>query len=277
MTRLGCFMGQELIYIYCISQKKPELKDFTPDDNIYSIYYQDIYSIVSKVSENEFGEESLKKNFGDMKWVESKARKHMQVVIRIMETATVIPFKFATVFKTEDGLEKMIETYSQQIKDKIVELNGKKEWAIKIYCDMEKLRENIIKKESGIKKIRKEIKVNSSSPGKVYFLKKKEEELIKSAMQEKCAEYGERSFRILKECSFKSQINNLLPKEATEGKKDMILNASFLVEKGKVSDFMKLTDCLKTAYGDEGFEFAGTGPWPPYNFCQFSKEAMING
>lgn len=276
MTWLGCFMAQELIYIYCISQKKPDLKDFSPDDNIYSIYYQDLYSIVSKVSEDEFGKEGLEKNFADIKWVESKVRKHMQAVIRIMETSTVIPFKFATVFETEDSLKRMLDKYSQQLKDKIVELNGKEEWSIKVYCDIEKLRENILKKDSGIKKIRKEIKINSSSPGKVYFLKKKEEELIKNAIQKKCGEYGEKSFQILKEYSSESQINNLLPKEATEGKKDMILNASFLVEKAKVSDFLKLADCLKTAYGDEGFDFAGTGSWPPYNFCRFSKEVMIN-
>ena len=267
---------KELIYLYCVTDKAPKLKEVENFiDKLYFIYRQGIYAVVSKVKENEFSEENLKKNLANLDWIKEKANIHEKIIEGIMKHTRVIPFKFGTIFNTEDNLKVMLEEHSEEFKVKLMNLEGKEEWGIKIYCDVERLKGSTIKEEDEILKIDKEI--NSSSSGKAYFLKKKKEELIKDALNKTINEYGQKSFETLKGLSIEARINKLLPKEVTEKKDDMILNSAFLIDKNKVTEFIQATDELKTEYNDKGLSFDCTGPWPPYNFCQFAKEKMQNG
>ena len=52
---------KDLIYLYCITDKVPNLKE-TENlvTNSYFIYYQGLYAVVNKVKESEFAEENLK-------------------------------------------------------------------------------------------------------------------------------------------------------------------------------------------------------------------------
>ena len=263
-------MAAELIYVYCVSQKEPALKDPGPGNNIYAISHQALYAVVGKVSEDEFSEENLKKNLADMNWIEPKAREHIKVINRIMETSTVIPFKFGTIFKTEASLRKMLEDYSRQIKDNIAELDGKEEWSVKIYCNFKVLTEKTVQISGKIKQLDREI--FSSSPGKAFLLKKKRNELVKDEVNREIGEYGQCCFGKLKEQAREAVINRLLPREVTEKENEMILNIASLVSKEKAGDFHNAVEELKSKYKESGFEFDCTGPWPPYNFTAIKAE-----
>jgi len=267
---------KELIYLYCVTDKAPKLKEVENfADKLYFIYRQGIYAVVSKVKENEFSEENLKRNLANLDWIKEKANIHEKIIEGVMKYTRVIPFKFGTIFNTEDNLRVMLGEHSEKFKVNLTNLEGKEEWGVKIYCDMERLKGSTIKEEDEILKIDKEI--NSSSSGKAYFLKKKKEELIKDVLNKTINEYGQKSFETLKGLSIEARINKLLPKEVTERKDDMILNSAFLIDKNKVTEFIQATDDLKTKYNNKGLNFDCTGPWPPYNFCQFAKEKMQNG
>jgi hypothetical protein len=262
---------KELIYLYCVTQIKPNRSNFEDVGvRIYPIYFQDTYAIVSKVSSDEFSEDNLKKNLANMDWVEKKVRQHEKIIEEIMKDATVLPFKFGTVFQSEENVENLLREHGAEYKRIIERIEGKEEWGVKIYCDVERLKGAIIKEEVEILKIEKEIE--SSSSGKAYFLKKKKEELIKDTVNKRINEYGRLCFEILKGQSLDVRINKLLPKEVTEREDDMILNSAFLVDKSRVAEFIQTTDALKAKYNDKGLNFDCTGPWPSYNFCQLSKE-----
>lgn len=262
-------MAKELIYLYCVSRKEPNLKG--PDlDNIYTICHQGLYAVTSKVSEDEFSEVNLKKNLANLEWIKEKASMHEEMIEGVMKDACVIPFKFGTIFNTEDNLKTMLDEHAQDFKANLESLAGKEEWGVKIYCDIERLKGSIIKEEVEVLKLDKEI--NSASSGKAYFLKKKKEELIKDAINKRINQYGQQSFETLKALSLSAKINKLLPKEVTEREDEMILNSAFLVDKSKVAEFIRVADGLKPKYTDKGLNFDCTGPWPPYNFCNLSKE-----
>ena len=268
-------MAQELIYVYCVTQKEPNFKDLDVSNNAYAVGHNDLYAVVRKVSEDEFNEENLKKSLSDMNWVEPKAREHIKIINQTMETSTIIPFKFGTIFKTEDSLKKMLEDYSQQLKDNIVKLDGKEEWSLKLYCNFKVLNEKIAQINEKIKQLDQEI--SSSSPGKAFFLMKKRDELVKDEVCRAINEYGQYCFEKLKDCAQEARINKLLPKEVTERNDEMILNSAFLINKDKVGDFLKIAEGLRTKYTDKGLFFDCTGPWPPYNFCNLSKEKEQSG
>jgi len=281
-----------LIYLYCITDKVPKLKEI---ENLvaqpYFIYHQSLYAIVNKVKESEFDEENLKRNLADLEWIKAKASIHEKAIEGIMKNTCVIPFKFATLFNTEGNLKTMLGQHLEGFKDILKKLEDKEEWGVKIYCNSGKLKENLIQEDEQLLNIDKEIngsttltidpersrRVNSPGPGKAYLLKKKKEEFLNIAVNKKLNEYGQVSFDRLREKSTEARINKLLPKEVTERNDEMILNSTFLINKDKVGDFLNIVEDLRGKYTDKGLFFDCTGPWPPYNFCGLLKEKIHNG
>lgn len=266
----------ELIYLYCVTNKVPKLKGAENlVDKLYFVYHRGLYAVVSKVSGCEFGEENLKKNLANFEWIKQKVGIHEKVIEGVMKESCVVPFKFGTIFNAEDNLKTMLEEHAEALGGNLKNLEGKEEWGLKIYCDMEKLKGAVGKEDAEILKIDEEI--GSSSCGKAYLLKKKKEELIKDALGKRINEYGKACFELLRGLSFAGRINKLLPKEVTEREEDMVLNSAFLVDKSKVAEFIQEVDAFKAEYNDKGFNFDCTGPWPPYNFCNLSKEKVQSG
>jgi hypothetical protein len=269
----GKSQDEILIYLYCVTNMLPKLKEVEDlVDNTCFIYHEGLYAVASKISADEFNEENLKKNLADFEWIKIKASIHEKVIEGIMKNAGVIPFKFGTLFNTEQNLKIMLKEHTKEFKDTLKFLEAKEEWGVKIYCCLEKLKEDLLQEDESLLDIDKEI--NSSSPGKAFILKKKKEELLSAVVNQKLNEYGQESFERLNQHSIRSCINKLLPKEVTERKEEMILNSAFLVDKDKVREFVNAVDSLKAKYNDKGLNFDCTGPWPAYNFCSIEKEAI---
>ena len=259
---------KDLIYLYCITDKVPKLKEIENlADDPYFIYRQGLYAVVNKVKESEFAEENLKRNLADLEWIKVRAMTHEKAIEGIMKNTCVIPFKFATLFNTEDNLKAMFSKHLREFKDILRKLKDKEEWGVKIYCNLGKLKENLIQEDEQLLNIDKEIN-GPAAPGKAYLLKKKKEEFLNIAVNKNFNEYGQVSFDRLKEKSMDARINKLLSKEVTERDDEMILNSAFLINKDKVEDFLDTVEGLGGKYTDRGLFFHCTGPWPPYNFCK---------
>jgi len=265
----------QLTYLYCVADREPKIREIEgPENNLYSICHNSLYAVAAKVEESKFSEEGLKKNMADLEWVKTNATLHERIIEQIMTNTCVIPFKFGTLFNTDDSLKAMLNEYGEEFKAILGRLENKEEWGVKIYCDTEKLKAFSINDEPEILKIENEI--NSCSPGKAFFLKRGKTELLAQVVNRKINESGQESFDLLKELSFEARINKLLPKEVTERDDEMILNSAFLVSEDEVSDFINMVDALKVHYENKGFFIDCTGPWPPYNFCGLSKQKVQN-
>jgi hypothetical protein len=264
---------QQLVYLYCVADREPKLKEIEGlAYDLYFVHHSDLYAVARNVEESEFGEEGLRRNMADLEWVEANASTHEKIIEQVMVDTDVIPFKFGTLFNTNDSLKAMLKQYGEEFKAILRKLANKQEWGLKIYCDSEKLKASFSNGETEILRIEDEIK--SSSVGKSYFLKKKKDELIAKTLNERINECGQESFELLKELSFEAHINRLLPREVTEREDDMVLNSVFLVDKDEVGDFLNMVDTLKMHYEGKGLLIDCTGPWPPYNFCGLSKQKV---
>ncbi len=260
---------KQLLYLYCVTDRDPELKQAEALENdLYCVRCDGLYAVVCTVEEQEFGEEGLRRNLADFHWAKSKANAHEKVIEQIMTGTDVIPFRFGTLFGAENSLRAMLEQYGDEFKAILAKLANKHEWGLKIYCDREKLKAGLPGAREELVKLENEIR--ASSAGKAYFLKKKKDALTDTALNEKTDECGRVSFDLLKKLSFEARINRLLPREVTEREDDMVLNAAFLVDKRRTDDFLNTVNTLKACCQDQGFLLQCTGPWPPYNFCGLS-------
>jgi hypothetical protein len=53
----------------------------------------------------------------------------------------------------------------------------------------------------------------------------------------------------------------------------MLLNSAYLVDDAALDAFKAALDEKAAAYGNHGFRFELTGPWPAYNFVALPAEA----
>jgi len=261
----------ELIYLYCMTDKTLNLEEMEKiSENIFPINSNGLYAVAKYVPKAEFSEENLKQNFADMNWVEPQVREHIRIISEIMKSSTVIPFKFGTIYNNEKNIKKMINNYSKTFMENINYLKNKEEWSVKIYCNLEKFDTMIIKNSDKINQLDNEIR--QSSPGKAYILKKKRKDLIILENERKLNEYGQNCFNDLQKVADSTKINNLLPKEVTEKKNDMILNSAYLITKDKVKNFVNIIEKLINIYEAYGLEFDYSGPWPSYNFIDIKEK-----
>jgi hypothetical protein len=268
--------AEELVYLYCVTQNEPTLKDLADvAGSLYCVCNRGLYAVAGKVGTGEFGEQSLRKNLANLEWVKTKANAHESIIEAVMSNACVIPFKFGTLFNTDDSLKAMLVEYADEFKAILHRLQDKEEWGVKIYCNIDTLKSSVAGEDEGVLRIENEI--NSSTPGKAYFLNKKKAELIGDAINKRLSEYGQESFARLRRLSFAARINKLLPREVTDRSDDMVLNSAFLVDKDQVANFVDMVDDIRMRYQDKGLFVDCTGPWPPYNFCSLSKETVQNG
>lgn len=259
---------KELIYLYCVTNKIPKLKKNINIKGVYFIYHEGLYAVVSKVPEDEFDEENVRKNLNDMEWLNTKVRLHEKLIEGVMKNNCLVPFKFATVFKSEQRMIAEIGEHEEELRDNLSYFEGKEEWGIKIYCDMPCLNNFLSREDEKILNMDKDI--SSSTPGKAFFLKKRREEMINNMT----FVYSQDFLNRLKEVSIHLCINRLLPKEITCKDDEMILNSAFFVNKNKRENFLNIVDFLRAQYGRCGFSFDCTGPWPPYNFCNLPLERV---
>jgi len=116
-----------------------------------------------------------------------------------------------------------------------------------------------------------EKQIMASSPGKAFLLQRKKAVLIEDEIDRICKSYGQEYYDKCKNLSESTSLNNLLPKELSGREDTMILNATFLVSKNKVTDFKSTVDALKNRNGKTGFSIEVTGPWPPFSFIAIKE------
>jgi hypothetical protein len=263
-------MNDDLIYVYCLSNGYALAHNLPKTNDIKVIEWFGYSIFVKIVSTSEFSEENLKMNISDLKWLDPNAREHIRVISKIMETCTVIPFKFGTIFKSEENLKQFVCDYSDSLRENLMILGRKEEWSVKIYCDRHILTDQIDELSEEAAALEKQIM--ASSPGKAFLMKRKKNELIENEINRLCKMYGQEFYNKLGSLSHTTCLNNLIPSEFTGRKEDMILNAAFLVHKDQTDEFLRTTKSLKKEYSGLGFDFETNGPWPPFTFISIKEK-----
>jgi hypothetical protein len=259
----------KLIYVFCVTREDPLLINHDVKDEILSIEIDGFYATIKYASENEFSEENIKKNISNVAWLDANVREHLKHISAIMQSVTVIPFNFGTLYKSEDGLRQFIRNYAKEFEEGLQYLENKEEWAVKAVCDKKKVIGSIGSLSQNISDIDQQIK--DSSPGKAYILGKKKNEIIEKEINSIYNSISKLIFNRLNGLCEEFSINVIVPDELREKDQDMILNVAFLIRKENIENFIQLSDKLITEYENIGLTLDLTGPWPPYTFINILK------
>ncbi|MFL5663155.1 MAG: GvpL/GvpF family gas vesicle protein [Ktedonobacteraceae bacterium] len=263
------------LYAYGVVGKSPKQLDILGIDKknkVYPVVWRDICVMVSEVDIDQFQNQvknllaELTKTGGA---VQSRAgeilQAHEDVIDTLMqEDITVVPLKFGTILVDEKAASKMLQDNEEKFKSLLSKFTGRVEWGLKVYADKQALIKHIT--QVGPKSTSPEEKQEKLSRGAAYILGRKKEEESKDQVAARFAQVSEEIFQELGKDVSEAKLNETLPQKATGKKKEMILNAAYLVEREKVDNFRQQGNRFIEEYEFMGLDLEFSGPWPPYNF-----------
>lgn len=181
---------------------------------------------------------------------------HEHVNELVMEEFTVLPMSFGTLFRTREDIVELLRSTCDALKDVLQKMKGKIEFGLKVTWDKPRVLAEIERESEEIRKLKEEIEAARSTS--TYFGRMQLGRLVDGALSERADRYIEEIYAALRECAIASRSNKPIGE-------NMIMNAAFLVERGRSDAFDKAIDEIAKRY--EGtLHFKYTGPWPPYNF-----------
>ena len=262
------------LYAYGLVDKSPKQLDIVGIDKknkVYSVTGRDIYLIVSEIDIDQFQNQmknllsELTKNAGAVQGgTREILQAHEDVLDILMQDATVVPFKFGTILKDEKAASKMLQDDEEKFKRLLSKFTGRVEWGLKVYADKQVLMKHIA--QMGPKSTSLEEKQKKLSRGAAYLLGRKMEEELKDQVVARLVQVAEEIFQELEKDASEAKLNETLSQKVTGEKKEMILNAVYLVERGKVAHFRQQGKRFMEKYASMGLDLEFSGPWPPYNF-----------
>jgi len=236
------------IYTYGIIDSNISLEESLTGLNgapVNNIPYRDISMVISTIDEN------------NVEMTNTHAIEHRKVIEILMKRFTLLPVKFRSIYNRDQAIS-IMENFYSDIRDNIDRLRNKEEFGIKVIWSGEKIKEQIIRDQCRNNPVLLE---ESESQGRRFI-----EEVFKDYVIDK--EFREKADI----CA--AIVDNFLGKHVTEKRleklknNDLLLNAFYLVERGKEKDFKEAFEVLKLAPGN--FRYICSGPYPPYNFIKWS-------
>ncbi len=249
-------MPLERKYIYGIIQEsEPRRFGFSGvgDAEVYTIKHQEVAAVVSDTGLEEI--DPTRKN----------VRAHTVVQDELLKNYTLLPMGFGMIAASKGDVFKLLEKNYQGLLNELERLDGKVEVELKVFWDQEAMIKELQSGSEELTRLRAKIK-NAPSPVEAQRLLIEAGQVVERIALDWKAKYADRVYSILKGLSLDARLNNLL------GVKNL-LNASFLIEKAKESDFQKEVYKLDSQYqGKVNFKYVG--PLAPYNFVNLKLEPV---
>ncbi|MCP8309436.1 MAG: GvpL/GvpF family gas vesicle protein [archaeon] len=240
-------------YVYCIVECEDKIsfgKTGIDDNEVYTIPYKNISAVVHDCP--------LEPYKGDEEKVKSYVLKHQEVIDVIFEKfGTVLPMSFDVIVKGEENVKKWLKKEYEKFKDKLSKFKGKVEFGVQIFLDMKIMAEKITNTSDEIKKLREEME--RKPEGMAYFYKMKIENALKREMEMKADVLFREFYDKIRKFTEDIRVEKL----KKDKDKQMLMNLSLLVDKGKIEEIGRELAKIKEM---KGFDARFTGPWPPYSF-----------
>lgn len=220
----------------------------------------ELLALISEVRIDNFSETNLQ----TLGWVGARAAQHEAVVAVAMSVATVLPVKFATIFRSRASLQQFMEKHGASIESALDALHGKAEWSVKAYSVDAQARDSIAAADPEIASRRAAL---SNAPGARYMQQKKIDALIELALEKELARAAHDLLQKLQICAEASCPLRCHTSAVTGRSERMVFNASFLLSDNALADFEAAVSAQQAVYQAMGLTLELRGPWPPYNFC----------
>ena len=198
----------------------------------------------------------------NLKTDKDSAIEYANVIEKLSQFYTLLPMRFGSLLDSAEDIINMLDRNYNEIEKNLNEIENKFEFGLKIFCDSDKLRE-----ELKLKLVDK-IPLNTDSDLKYsqyrnYINKKLEEHRLEESLMA----YIDSVIAEITKLLGKMKAIYKFKKMTTE---ITIIDAVFLLEKDRKDTLIKGVEKLQNQY--KALNFVLTGPWPPYNFVEITMK-----
>lgn len=262
------------LYAYGFVKKSPRHLDIVGIDRqnkVYPVKGNGLSVIVSEINISQFQDQvknlyaALTQTSGTLQNQDGAIlQAHENVIDAIMQYTTIVPLKFGTILKDEQAALQLLEEQGEHFKSLLTKFQGKVECGLKVYVDKRVVLQHMMQRDPELTNPQEQPEPRSK--GTAYLFARKKEEQFKEHVNNELLRIAEHIFNTFGQTAFDMKQNNLLPQKATGKKKEMILNAVYLVGQEQVATFHEQAKSITEQYAPIEIELDFSGPWPPYNF-----------
>lgn len=257
-TEIGWYL-----YAFLSHEDLPPLTGIDGQSPMSLIAEEGIVALSSPVPLAKFGEEALRRNLEDLRWLEEKVRLHESIVESALAKGPLLPMKFGTIFLNPEGIRSVIRRNGRALREALEALQEKEEWGVKGFAERAALRAAVLRSDPALLALSKE--ASAKPPGQAFFLKRKIEESASEKSQEREDALAREALEALRGKVVElAEYPSILP-EPTPGER-IALNLACLVGREGVADFLAGVEQWNQSHAEEGFRLVVSGPWPPYHF-----------
>jgi hypothetical protein len=184
---------------------------------------------------------------------------HSRVLEEAMRDSVVLPMRFGVVLPDERAVhERLLAPYGEELEAQLQEMDGKVEVAIKGIYDEEAVLREVVAGNREIAELKQAIQGKPEAA--TYYERIRLGELVEAGLEERQSAAAPRIIDRLAPLAVDVRVGAPVHER-------MAVNASFLVERGRLEEFDRTVDRI-------GAEEAGriqlkyTGPLPPHSFVE---------
>jgi hypothetical protein len=234
------------------------------------IKVKDIAAVITPVDTYSFSQPQIDLQLKDSEWLKEKALHHHQLIALFNESVTLLPMPFCTIFQNEENLLSLLNEQHDVLREKLLSMQGKKEWNLKIFCLAEKALSYVLNNNPKVMELRENLPLMPK--GKQFLMKKKLEQLISSEFELEQSRWWKQVMAQLEAEVSGTNLRQNWGKDLTDRKDEMIVNCDFLVDESRTEQFLNKIEEIEQRFLALGCTFHVTGPWPPYHFSKMTKE-----
>lgn len=256
-------------YVYGVTANIPRAHlpthGIDPRYTLFTLPHRSIQALVSKVPLDTFGEAVLQHRLNDTAWLNQTLQTHHRILRHLQAQGVLLPMRFCTICHDAAGVRRFLNAHYDDFVQTLGMLEDKQEWRVVITCDERLLRQAMIAMSDRAQALQARLK-DQSAPTAQFLRKKLDEVLTDEAdtFRQSCAE---QTHRMLAEVAEEAVL------QSRPGATDAVLGSAYLVGKHRWEVFRNRLELMQATYGDLGFTFDLTGPWPPYHFASVQDAA----
>ncbi len=276
-----------LIYIYAI------VRAGQPDDTMYGrlqgvddatveqLVEGPLAALYSQVSLDAWGPEVLDEHVRNMDWLAPRATQHQQVLTALQAAGYgMLPLPFATLYRRRDTVRDLLRTRQAEFAARLERLKHAEEWTLKIAQDPVVFEHHVERFSPAL--ARAEEQSRAAPPGKAYLLRKQLETLRRSeAARVTTRQSDEIEQRVtpLFEATIREPITRQARTAAVDQGGDtatrVVLKLALLLRQDTRDTVQIQLAAIAEEFGEFGYVFELTGPWPPYSFAGVDPEKDV--
>lgn len=225
-------------------------------------------ALASDLPGSDYTAEVVERRSGEVHWLSPRAMAHDRVLTWAQDRgggAGVVPMPMFSLWASAAALTASLVAREAELRAIFERVRDADEFGLRVHRRDAEMIARVHEVDLALAELKRA--AEAASPGQRYLLERKLADQATSAARAASQRMAQEVFEALRVIAREAVARPLVPAQAAAPDVTMVLNAAFLVDRGRVDEF-RAAVAARIAEGEpRGLAFDFTGPWPPYNFA----------